>query len=173
MPAMMPGRVSGRVTVRNTQSGLGAERSGRLLELAVDRLDRQADAPHHQRKAHDGAGECGTSPAEGKDDTEILVEQAADRPSAAEEDQENEAGNDGRQDQRQVDDAIEDRFAPEVAAGKQQRDGDAEGQARDHGDDRDAQAEHDRRPFVALRPKGIQDQSSPKNGRLAICEPSR
>ena len=64
---------------------IGAERGGCILEPAVDRLDRQPDRPHHQRKAHDGAGECGAGPAEGEDDAEVLGEECADRSAAAEE----------------------------------------------------------------------------------------
>ncbi len=50
MPAMMPGSASGSVTVQNTP-GRRAERPAASLEPCVDRLDRQTDRPHQQRKA--------------------------------------------------------------------------------------------------------------------------
>ena len=76
--------MSGRVTVRKTQSGLAPKVPRRRLQAPVDRLDREADRPHHQREAHDGAGERRAGPAEGEDDAEGLVEQGADRPAPAE-----------------------------------------------------------------------------------------
>ena len=126
MPAMMPGRMSGRVMVTKTQSAIGAERAGGRLQPAVDRLDRQADGAHHQRKAHDGAGQRRAGPAEGEDDAEMLGQEGADRPAPAEAEQQQIAGDHRRQDQRQMDDAVEQRLAPETAARQQQRDGDAE-----------------------------------------------
>src|SRR6266853_956065 len=54
---------------------------------AVDRLDRQADRAHHQRKAHHRAGECRTGPAKGEHDPEMLVEELAERAAAAEQQQ--------------------------------------------------------------------------------------
>ena len=70
MPAMMPGSASGSVTVANTPRPVGAERRGGVLQPAVDRLDRQPDRPHHQRKRHDAAGQRRAGPAEREDDAE-------------------------------------------------------------------------------------------------------
>ena len=130
MPATMPGRISGRVTVTNTQNGLAPSVAGGVFEPAVDRLDRQADRAHHQRKAHHRAGERRAGPAEGEDDAEALGEEAAERPAPAEQQQQQIAGDDRRHDQRQVHERVEQRLAPEAAARQQQRDGDADRQAR-------------------------------------------
>ena len=62
----------------------GAVCGRRTLEPPVDRLDRQAYCAHHQRKAHHRAGECGTGPAKGEHDPEMLVEELAERAAAAE-----------------------------------------------------------------------------------------
>ena len=82
-PAMMPGNASGSVTVKNTRSVIGAERRGGVFEPAIDRLEREPDRPHHQRKAHDAAGQRRAGPAEREDDAEMIVEKGADRRRAA------------------------------------------------------------------------------------------
>src|SRR5437870_6727335 len=86
MPAMMPGRASGRVITRKTQTG-PAPSVASTLQPPVDRLDRQPYCAHHQRKAHHRAGECGTGPAKGEHDPEMLVEELAERAAAAEQQQ--------------------------------------------------------------------------------------
>ena len=106
-PAIMPGRQSGRVTVTNTQSGWAPSVPAAALQPRVDGLDRQADGAHHQRKAHDRAGQRRAGPAEGEDDAELLVEEGADRPAPAEQDQQQVAGHHRRQDQRQVDQRVD------------------------------------------------------------------
>lgn len=66
---------------------------------------------------------------------------------AAEKNQQQKTGYDGRQDKRQVDDAVEERLAPEAAARQRQGDENAERQAGEHGNGGHPQAEPDRRPF--------------------------
>ena len=147
-PAITPGRQSGRVTVANTQNGLAPKRAGRRFQPHVDRLDREANGAHQQRKAHDRAGQRRAGPAEGEDDAEGLVEEGADRPALAERDQQQVAGDDRRHDQRQVDQRVEQALAPELAARQQPGDGDAEGQAGQGRRGGDQQAQPDRRPFL-------------------------
>ena len=108
MPAMMPGTISGRVTVRNTQARF-PQGSCRLLQFLVDRLDRQADGAHHQREAHDGTGERGAGPAEREHDAEIVRQERPDRPAPPEQDQQEVAGDDGRQHQREQHEPVEER----------------------------------------------------------------
>ena len=76
MPAMMPGSASGSVTVRNDPEAVGAERRGGVLQPAVDRLERQPDRAHQQRKAHDAAGERRAGPAEREHDAEMSARKA-------------------------------------------------------------------------------------------------
>ena len=74
MPARTPGSASGSVIVANTARAVGAERAGGLLEPAVDRLEREPDRAHHQRKRHDRRGERGAGPAEGEHDAAAGLE---------------------------------------------------------------------------------------------------
>ena len=167
MPAMMPGRTQRQRDGQEDPDRPGAERRRRLLELAVDRLDRQADAADHQRKTHDGAGKGGAGPAEGKDEAEYSARKAPTGAAPAEEDQQQKTGDDRRQHQRQVNHAVEERLAPEPSARQDHRNGDRERQARQHGDDGNAQAETDRRPF-----RVAQSQSSP-NAMLRFLQARR
>ena len=66
--------------------------------------------------AHDAAGERGSGPAEREHDAEVVGEEGADRSAPAERDQQQIAGHDRRQHQRQVNDAVEQRLAPEILA---------------------------------------------------------
>ena len=50
-PATTPGSASGSVIVKNTASGGAPSVSAACSRRAVDRLDRQADRPHHQRES--------------------------------------------------------------------------------------------------------------------------
>ncbi len=64
--------------------------------------------------------------------------------------------------QRQMNDAIDNSLAIEAAAGKKQRNRNAERQAREHGDNGNPQAEQDRRPLIIAQAKiqvGISDRS--------------
>jgi hypothetical protein len=108
-----------------------------------DRIHRQPDRPHQQRKPHYRAGQGGTGPAEGDDDAEPFLEQPAERPAPTEQQQQEIAGDDGRHHQRQVNDHIEQRAAPEAAAGEQQRHHDAERQAAEHCPEADPQRQPD------------------------------
>ena len=99
---MMPGRISGSVTVRNTQTRLApsvpaASSSRRSTASIESRMARTSSG-----KAHDAAGQRRAGPAEGEDDAEIVGQEGADGPAPAEQEQQDVAGDDGRQDQRQV-----------------------------------------------------------------------
>ena len=131
MPAMMPGSASGSVTVANTQAGVAPSVAAADLEPPVDRFDRQPDGAHQQRKSHHAAGECGAGPAERKHDAEMIRKKCADRPAPAERDQQQIAGDDRRQHQRQMHDAVEQRLAPEIPSRQQPGNGDAERQRPD------------------------------------------
>jgi hypothetical protein len=67
------------------------------MERANERImpARKPDCAHHQRKAHDGAGERSSCPSERKHDAEMLIEEGADRAFAAEGDEEEIARDDG------------------------------------------------------------------------------
>ena len=69
-PAMMPGRISGRVTVANTTGGDAPKVPAACFQLRVHRLDRQPDRAHHQRKGHDRGRQRRPGPAKGEDDAE-------------------------------------------------------------------------------------------------------
>ena len=127
---------------------IGAERAGGLLEPRVYGLDRQADGAHQQREAHDAAGERRASPAKREDDAEMVGQEGADRPSPSEQDQQDVAGDDGRQDQRHEHEAVEQGVAPEPAPRQHHGDGDAERQADQGGDGRDLRLSRNRRPFL-------------------------
>ena len=127
--------------------GRRAERGRGLLEPAVDRLDRQPDRPHQQRKRHHAAGQRGAGPAEREHDAEMIGQPRADQAALAEGQQQQIAGNDRRQHQRQIDQRIDQRLAPEIAPRQQPRDADPDWR-RDQGcDGGDPQREQDRRPF--------------------------
>ena len=148
---MMPGRISGSVTVRKTQAGFApsvlAASSSRLSTASIDsRIARTISG-----KAHDRAGQRGTRPAEREDDAEMLIEEGADRPFPAEGDEQQIAGDDRRHHQRQMHDAVEQRLAPEVAPREQPGDGQAEGKAADHGHGRNQEAKPDRGQLVAAQ----------------------
>ena len=145
-PAMMPGKASGKVTVRNTRT-VGAERGGGLLEPAVDRLKRKPDRADHERKAHDAAGQRRAGPAEREHDAEMIVQKGADRPLASERNEQQIPGDDRRQHQRQEDEPVEHALAPEILARQQPADGDAERQRERRRDERDAQRQRDGGPF--------------------------
>ncbi|MFN5281384.1 MAG: hypothetical protein ACK5DO_29110, partial [Bradyrhizobium sp.] len=76
----------------------------------VDGFDRQADRPHQQRKRHHAAGERRAGPAEREHDAEMIGEPAADQSALAERKQQQVAGDDRRQHQRQVHGGIEQRL---------------------------------------------------------------
>ena len=114
-PAITPGSTSGRVTSPKHPERRGAERPGRLLEPPVDGLDRQAHGADHQREPHDGAGQRRPGPAEREGDAEFGIEPAADRPAPAEGQQQQIAGHDGRQDQREMNDRVEQPLSGEGA----------------------------------------------------------
>jgi hypothetical protein len=111
-PTTIPGRLSGRVTVRKTQTGDAPSVPGGLFQLAVGGVERQADRADHQREGHDGRGERGAGPAEG-DRHAKLGQEPPDGGLRAERDQQQEARNHRGQDERQVDKAVQERLSRE------------------------------------------------------------
>ena len=77
----MPAALSSRVSTASIESRMARTISGKPITRA---------------------GERRAGPAEGEDDAEMLVEERADRPAPAEQDQQQIAGHHRRQDQRQV-----------------------------------------------------------------------
>jgi hypothetical protein len=107
------------VITRKTQTGpaprVAAAPSSRRSTASID-----SRIAHRQRKAHHRAGECGTGPAKGEHDPEMLVEELAERAAAAEQQQQQVAGHHRRHDQRQVNYSVEQRFSPEPSARQHQ-----------------------------------------------------
>src|SRR4029077_3360314 len=54
--------------------GIGAQGARRRLELAIDRLDGEADGPDHQGEGHYGGGQCRPLPGENQREAEMVVE---------------------------------------------------------------------------------------------------
>ena len=143
MPAMMPGSASGSVTVRNTQAALAPSvAAASSSRRSIASIDSRIGA-HHQRKAHDAAGERRAGPAEREHDAEMIVEKRADRPLAAERDQQQIAGDDRRQHQRQMHEPVEQRLAPEILARQQPARSRCRTAARHRRDERDPQRQAD------------------------------
>ena len=95
---------------------MSAERSRRILQLAVDGCDGQADRAHQQREAHDGAGERRAGPAEREHDAEMLRQEGADRAAPAETEQQEPADDDRRQNQGEMDENVKELPPPEAPA---------------------------------------------------------
>ena len=119
MPAMMPGTISGSVTVRKTQARLApsvpAASSSRASTASIDR-----------RMARTSSGkpmtpQASAAPVQRNEKTmpKWSARKAADRPAPAEQDQQDVAGDDRRQDQRQEHEAVEQGVAPEATARQQ------------------------------------------------------
>ena len=131
LPTMMPGRISGRVTVRNTHGRDAPSVAPACSSLGSTAVDRQADGADHQRKRHDAGGQRRAGPAEGEDDAEGILEKAADRPLRAEGQKQDIAGDHRWQDQRQVHDPVQELLAGKAPARQREGDEDAERQT-DH-----------------------------------------
>ena len=147
MPAMMPGSASGSVTVANTRKRLAPSVQAASSSLA-------STASIESRIARTSSGnpitpQASAAPVQRNENTMPNVgEERADDAAPAERDQQQVAGDDRRQHQRQMHEAVEQRLAPEILARQQPRDRDAERQ-RHHGrDDRDPQRQQDRGPFI-------------------------
>ena len=122
--------MSGRVTVRNTQSGLAPS-----VPAASSSLRSTASIDSRMARTISGkpmTAQASAAPVQRKEKTmpKASVEEGADRPAPAEADQQQVAGHDRRQDQRQVDERVEQRSCPRTAARQQPRDRDPERQAR-------------------------------------------
>src|SRR6516162_2025269 len=125
-PAMMPGSASGSVTVKNTQKRLAPS---------------VAAASSSRRSMASSASLIGRTMS-GKP----MTPQASAAP--AERNEQQIAGDHRRQHQRQIDDPVEQGLSPKVLARKQPAESDAERQCECGRDDRNAQRQFDRSPFV-------------------------
>ena len=105
-PAITPGKASGKVTVKNTRM-IGPKRRGGVFKPSIDRFEGEPDRANHERKAHDAAGQRRAGPAERENDAEMFVQEGADRSPAAEPDEQEIAGDDGRQHQRQENKSVD------------------------------------------------------------------
>src|ERR1051325_10092205 len=126
MPARMPGRISGSVIVAKIHSAFAPS-----VPAASSR--RRSTASSDRRI------ERGTGPAEDEDDAESLGKKFAKGAPAPEQQQQEIAGDDRRDDERQVHDDVEQRLSPKLAARQQQGDRDADRQASEHRPERDPQ----------------------------------
>src|SRR3954468_991362 len=133
---------------RKNAQPVGAERCGGLLELLIDRLDGEPDRAHQQWKAHNAAGERGAGPAEREHDAEIVGQERADRSAPAKRNEQQIAGDDRRQHQRQGNDAVEQSLAPEILSRQQPRDGNTEWQSHGRCHQCDPQRQRNGGPFV-------------------------
>ena len=115
-PAAMPGSAQRQGDRQERPPAARAERARGVDQPPVDRLDRQPHRPHHQRQRHHRRGERRAGPAEHQRDPELRLEPAADRPVAAEQQQQQPAGHHRRHHQRQVDQRVEQDLARETAA---------------------------------------------------------
>lgn len=142
-----PGRVSGRVITRKTQTGPAPRRaaasSSRRSTTSIDsRIARTISGKPIR------AGEGRTRPTKREDDAEMLVEELADGTAAAEEQQQEIACHHRRHHQRQMNHPVDDRFSPEPPARQHQSHKNSWYQARRHGPEGDTQAEAHRGRFL-------------------------
>ncbi len=135
----------------------GAQRARRLFQAEIGGFQRQANGADHDREGHHAGGQAGAGGGEHQPDAEPVEQQRPDRPADAEHDQQQPAGDHGRQHQRQMDERGQHRPAGEAVAGQHpggqhgQRQAEADG-ARGH-----LQRQPDRLPFFrregqAIRP---------------------
>ena len=120
------------------------KRAGRLLQPAVDRLERQPHRAHQKRKRHHAAGQRGPGPAEREHDAQILGQWRSEKPAPAEGEQQQVAGHHRRHHQRQVDHAVEQQLAGKVPARQRVGDEQPERQAAEGGPQGHLQAQPDR-----------------------------
>ena len=151
---------------RKHQPAAGTQAGRRALQVALDGVERQADAAHHEGKPHHRRRQGRTRPAEGQHDAEIAVEKLPDRPMPAEQQQQRITGDDRGQDQRQSVQRLDHTRAGDARAGQQQRHRNGKGQADHHRDRRDAQRQPDRLPFLR-RDRVHHDGSASASGRSA------
>ena len=133
-PARMPGSASGSVTVAKVHAGLAPSVPAASSDLSIDALDAEPDRPDDERKRHHRRRECRAGPSERELQPQHLLEPRADRPAPAEDAQQQIAGHDRRDDERQMDEDVEDGASPEAAAREQPGDRDRRhraGQRRD------------------------------------------
>ena len=114
VPVMIPGTASGKRDRRKDPKGRSAQGPRGNFQPAIDRLDRQPDRAHHQRKAHDGGSERGPRPSKRQRDPEPLVEQTSDGAVPAEQHQQHEAHDDRRQYQGKMNECVDERLAREL-----------------------------------------------------------
>src|SRR5581483_12038924 len=103
------------------------ERERRLLEVAIDRLDRRARRPYQQRQRHHRGRDHGRIPGEDDGPAGRRVERSLEPAAAAEQHDQVVAGDRRRQHQRQRDEEIDQRPAPKPPPGQHVRERDADG----------------------------------------------
>ncbi len=146
-PAMIPGRISGRVTVRNTQ-GCAAPR---VAAACSSRGSTASIASRMARtisgKRHDPGGQRRPGPAEGEHEPQCVSRNAAHRPVAAEGQQQQIAGHHRRQDQRQMHQPVQRRLAQKPPARQRMATNRPKGSAT-RGPERHLQRQRHRLPFL-------------------------
>ena len=110
--------------------GRGAERSRGIFQAPIDILQRQADRPYHERKAHHRGGERGAGCREGELDTQMPLQPPAEYTARAEQHEQHVADGHGRQHQGQMHEGVKQRASGEARArehpGGQHRQGQTE-----------------------------------------------
>ena len=96
MPERMPGRMFGRITRTNVRIGACAEGARGLLDLGVELLEHGLHRPHDERERHEHHRE--------HDRHARVRDVDPDRGARAVEREDRQAGDDGRQREREVDD---------------------------------------------------------------------
>ena len=156
-----------------------AQRARRLLQPAVDRLDRQPDRPHQQRKRHDAAGQRRPGPAKREHDAEMVGEPGADQAAPSERQQQQIAGHHRRQHQRQMNQRVDQRLAPEIAPRQQPGQRDAERRRHQRRNRGDPQRKQDGRPFRwrefehAAQVVGLTRNEKPYFSKMALAAGER
>ena len=78
----------------------------------------------------------------------MIGQKRSDRATSTKKHEKNKAGDDGGKNQRKMDEAIEDGFAPEFSSRKQQTDENAQREAGEHRDGRNSKSKVNCRPFL-------------------------
>ena len=110
-----------------------AQRLGGLVQALIGAFQREADRPHLEGEGDDRRGQRRAGPAEHEADAEGLrTATRPARPRVPKVSQQQEADRHRRQDQRQMDDAVDQRLAGKARPGQQQRRRDGKRQRGEH-----------------------------------------
>ena len=118
-PATIPGRISGSVTTAKVQTRLAPSVAAASSSLESTASIASQIARTINGKAMNRRGERGSGPAEGEHDPELVGEKPAKGALPAEQDQQKIAGRHRRNDQRQMDEKVEDLPAPETGSARE------------------------------------------------------